>query len=121
MSAASYSTSEAAKLAGVTVHQARTYITAQLVKPCGSTSNGHLLFDDVCVKRLQLIAAATRAGLLLREITGLVEALEAGDRSAQQRARREITGVIGARQAAIEQLQLMVSSACGTAPSERES
>ncbi|WP_051257515.1 MerR family transcriptional regulator [Rhodanobacter sp. OR444] len=118
---ASYSTAEAAKLAGVTVHQARTYVTAKLVTPCGSTSSGYLLFDDGCVKRLQLIAAATRAGLLLREITGLVKALDAGDRSGQQRARREITGAIGARQAAITQLQVMVSRACGTAPAERES
>ena len=115
---ASYSTSEAARRAGVTVHQARTYVTAKLVKPCGSTSSGYLLFDDVCVKRLQLIAAATRAGLLIREITGLVQALEAKDRPAQQAARRVIATAIGSRQAAIKQLQVMVFSACGTVPAE---
>jgi len=60
--------SEAARRAKATVHQVRTYVAANLVKPCARTAGGYFLFDELYVQRLRLVAAATRAGLRLKKL-----------------------------------------------------
>ncbi len=112
---ARYAISEAARQAGLTVHQVRTYVNAGLVKPCATTSAGYFLFGEACVMRLQLIGAATRAGLYLREIACLVRALDGDDRQALNAARRSVVAAIGSRHVAIERLEMLVSGACGAA------
>lgn len=106
---APYVTSEAARLAGLTVHQLRTYLSAGLVKPCAATSAGYFLFDEDCVARLRLIGAATHAGLYLREIADLIRALDGDDNRALMAAHRSVAAAIGSRRSAIEQLQALVS------------
>lgn len=113
-----YAIAEAARRAGVTVNQVRTYVSADLVKPCAATPGGYFLFDEVCVTRLRLIGAATRAGLLIREIADLVRALGVSDPQALRAARRSVTAAIGSRQAAIQHLEELLSGACGTATKE---
>jgi MerR family mercuric resistance operon transcriptional regulator len=114
-----YAISEAARRAGITVHQLRTYLCARLVQPCATTAGGYFLFDDACVARLRLIGAATRAGLRINEISGLVKALETNEPRAVRSARRSVGKAIGSRQAAIVQLQALVAGECGTAAMER--
>jgi MerR family mercuric resistance operon transcriptional regulator len=116
---APYAISEAARRAGITVHQLRTYLSARLVIPCATTAGGYLLFDETCVSRLRLIGAATRAGLRIREIADLVRALGVNDRQALHAARSSVAVAIGSRQAAIMQLQELVAGECGTAVMER--
>lgn len=111
---APYVISEAARRAGITVHQLRTYVSAGLVKPCAATPGGYFLFDEACVTRLRLIGAATRAGLRIREIEGLVRALGVNNRQALRAARRSVVVAIGSRVAAIQQLEDVVSNVCGT-------
>jgi MerR family mercuric resistance operon transcriptional regulator len=112
---AGYAVSEAARQAGLTVHQVRTYVNVGLMKPCATTPAGYFLFGEDCVTRLRLIGAATRAGLYLREIADLVRALDGDDRQALNAARRSVLVAISARQAAILRLQELVSGACGAA------
>lgn len=110
-----YPISQAAQRAGATVHQVRTYVTAGLVKPCATTAGGHFLFNEDCVARLRLIAAATRAGLRIGEIGVLVKALEGNNPRAVRAARRSVGKAIGTRQAAIQHLHALVAQTCGTA------
>lgn len=115
---APYAIAEAARHAGITVHQLRTYLSARLVQPCATTAGGYFLFDETCVARLRLIGAATRAGLRINEIGVLVKALETNEPRAMQSARRSVGEAIGFRQAAIMQLQALVAGECGTAVME---
>ena len=112
--------SEAARRAEATVHQVRTYVAAGLAKPCARTVGGYFLFDEGCIQRLRLIAAATRAGLRLNEIGVLVKVLDGKDPLALQAARRMLTSSIGARRAAIKELQRLVIQNCDAASSEIE-
>lgn len=114
-----YAISEAARRACITVHQLRTYLSARLVIPCATTAGGYFLFDETCVSGLRLIGAATRAGLRIKEISGLVKALETNEPSAVRSARRSVGKAIGSRQAAIVQLEELVAGECGTAIMER--
>ena len=116
---APYAIADAARYAGITVHQLRTYLSARLVKPCATTAGGYFLFDETCVSRLRLIGAATGAGLRINEIGVLVKALEAKDSKAVRSARRSVGRAIGSRQAAIMQLQALVARECGMAVMER--
>ena len=115
---APYAISEAARRAGITVHQARAYVGAGLVKPCAALPSGYHLFNDACIARLRLIGAATRAGLLGREIADLVRALDVNDPQALRAARRSLAAAIGTRQAAIQQLKNIVSAICNGAITE---
>jgi MerR family mercuric resistance operon transcriptional regulator len=107
-----YPISEAAQRAGATVHQMRTYVVAGLVKPCATTAGGYFLFNEDCVARLRLIAAAARAGLRISEIGVLVKALEGSNPRAVRVARRSVGNAIGTRQAAIQHLQTLVAQTC---------
>lgn len=113
--------SEAARRAGITVHQVRTYVSAGLVKPCAATPGGYFLFDEACMTRLRIIGAATRAGLCIREIADLVRALGVNDRQALRAARRSVSVAIASRRATLQQLHELVSDACGTDSSEASS
>ncbi len=115
-----YPISQAAQRAGATVHQVRTYVAAGLVKPCATTAGGHFLFNEECVARLRLIAAATRAGLRISEIGVLVKALEGTNPRAVRAARRSVGNAIGAREAAIQHLHALVAHTDGTAIPGRE-
>lgn len=108
-----YTLSEAARLAGATVHQVRTYVASGLVKPCATTTGGYLLFNETCVARLRLIAAATGAGLRIAEIGILVKALEDNDQRAVVTARHSVAAAIGTRQSALQKFQELLSGACG--------
>lgn len=110
---APYPIAEAARLAGLTVHQIRSYVNARLVKPCAATAAGYFLFDENCVERLRLIGAATRAGLFLREIACFVHALDGDDPQALSVARESIADTISGRQDAFAQLASLVACACG--------
>lgn len=113
-----YTISEAAQRAEATVHQVRTYLSAGLVKPCAKTAGGSFVFNEGCVARLRLIAAATRAGLRIREIEDLIRALGVSDPQALRSARRSVTAAIDSRQAAIQRLEKLVSGACDAAVTE---
>jgi len=107
---------EAARAAGATVHQVRTYVTAGLICPCATTSGGYLLFEEACVARLRLITSATRVGMRIAEIGALVRALDGNDCPAVAVARRSVEATIGTRQSALHALQVMLSEICGPAP-----
>ncbi|MDE1953527.1 MAG: MerR family transcriptional regulator [Betaproteobacteria bacterium] len=107
-----YTLAEASRRAGVSVHQTRSYVNSGLVKPRAATSAGYLLFDEDGIARLRLIGAATRAGLLIRDIEALPRALAAGDALALQAAYRAIVRIIEHRQDALEQLQDLVAQSC---------
>lgn len=107
-----YAISDAARRAGVTVHQVRTYVSAGRVQPCATTSCGYFLFDEACVTRLRLIGAATSAGWRIREIEDLVRALGYNDCPPLRMALRSVAAAIGSRQAAIQQLQTLVLGVC---------
>ena len=113
-----YTICEAAKRAAATVHQVRSYVTSGLVKPCATTAAGYFLFNDDGVARLRLIAAATRAGLRIADISALVKALEYDDRSAIVAARRSVNEAIGTRQLAMRRLRALVAQTLSTAACE---
>ena len=108
---------EAARHAGATVHQVRTYVASGLVRPCATTSGGYLLFEEHCVARLRLITSATRVGMRIAEIGVLVRALDSNDRGATEVARRSVAAAIGTRQSALRELQATLIDVCGQAPS----
>jgi len=110
--------SEAAQRAEATVSQVRTYVAAGLVKPCATTAGGYFLFDELCVQRLRLVAAATRAGLRLNEIGVLIKVLDSKDQLALQAARRMLASAIGERRAALENLQKLVNQCHDTGSTE---
>ena len=107
---------EAARKAGATVHQVRTYVAAGLVRPCATTAGGYLLFEEACVARLRLITSATRVGMRIAEIGILVKALDANDRRAVATARRSVDAAIDTRQSALRELRMTLSGVCGHAP-----
>ncbi|MCI0356467.1 MAG: MerR family transcriptional regulator [Acidobacteria bacterium] len=113
-----YTLSEAAQRAGATVHQVRTYVTAGLVRPCTTTPGGYFMFDEACVEGLRLIAAATRAGLRIADISPLVKALDTQDPRALRAARQSVLDAIGSRQAALQQLDALVGPILSTAAKE---
>src|SRR5260370_22920428 len=92
--------SEAARRAGITVHQLRTYLSARLVQPCATTAGGYFLFDGACLSRLRLIGAATRAGLPINESTPLLKAVQTNQPRAGLAARRSACQAIASRRAA---------------------
>ena len=104
---------EAARQAGATVHQVRTYVASGLVRPCATTSGGHLRFEDRCVMRLRLITSATRVGMRIAEIGVLIRALDGNDQAAAEVARRSVAAAIGTRQTALRELQITLSDVCG--------
>ncbi|MCI4429657.1 MAG: MerR family transcriptional regulator [Burkholderiales bacterium] len=108
---------EAARQAGATVHQVRTYVASGLVRPCATTSGGYLLFEERCVMRLRLITSATRVGMRIAEIGVLVRALDGNDQAAAEVARRSVAAAIGTRQKALRELQAMLTDICGRATS----
>jgi len=59
MQGKSLTLAEAARRAGATVHQVRTYVASSLVRPCATTPGGYLLFEERCVTRLRLITSNT--------------------------------------------------------------
>src|SRR5260370_3286197 len=105
---APYAVPDAARRAGITVHQLRTYLSARLVKPCATTAGGYFLFDVACVSRLRLIGAATRAGFRINEISVLVKALETNEPRAVRAAPRSGGEAIGSLQASIVPLHAVV-------------
>lgn len=108
---------EAARQAGATVHQVRTYVASGLVRPCATTSGGYLLFEERCVMRLRLITSATRVGMRIAEIGVLVRALDGNDQAAAEVARRSVAAAIGTRHAALRALQATLSDVCGQSAS----
>lgn len=71
------------------------------------------MFNETCVARLRLIAAATGAGLRIAEIGILVKALEDNDQRAVVTARHSVAAAIGTRQSALQKFQELLSGACG--------
>jgi DNA-binding transcriptional MerR regulator len=104
---------EAARKAGATVNQVRTYVASGLVRPCATTSGGYLLFEARCVERLRLITSATRVGMRIAEIGVLVRALDGNDQAAAEVAKRSVAAAIGNRQSALLELQATLSEVCG--------
>ena len=104
---------EVARQAGATVHQVRTYVASGLVRPCGTTSGGYLLFEQRCVTRLLLIRSATCVGMRIAEIGVLVRALEDNDQAAAEVARCMVAAAIGSRQSALRELQAPLSDVSG--------
>ena len=109
---------EVARQAGVTLHQVRTYVASGLVRPCGTTAGGYLLFEQRCVTRLRLITSATRVGMRIAEIGVLVRALDCNDQAAAEVARRSVAAAIGTRKTALREFQAMLSDVCGPTTSE---
>lgn len=86
----------------------RTYVTSGLVTHCATAAAGYLLLNDDGVARLQLIAAATRAGLRIADIGALVKALKGNDRSVLLDAHRSVDEAISTRQLAVQELRALV-------------
>lgn len=107
-----YTFLQAARRAGVTVHQARTYLTMRLVAPCGIDEGRGRLFNDACVERLQLIASATRAGLLLNDVAPLIRALDTGHTASVVAARAALDARLEQRRDALHTLDRLMAHAC---------
>jgi len=121
MQGKSLTLAEAARKAGATVHQVRTYVASGLVRPCATTPGGYLLFEERCVARLRLITSATRVGMRIAEIGVLVRALDGNDQAATETARRSVTAAISTRQTALQDLQTTLSDVCGSTSSQAAS
>ena len=115
---ATYAISEAARRAGATVHQVRSYVASGLARPCTTTAGGHFVFDEDCVARLRLIAAATRAGLHIADIGTLIKALARNDRRAILAAYLSLAASIDTRQAAIQRLCALIAQTRGASVPE---
>jgi MerR family mercuric resistance operon transcriptional regulator len=89
-----FTIANAAQRAGLTVHQVRTYLDMELVRPCGATDGGFRLLDTNCIERLKLIKACRDAELNLAEIADFVRGLDDDDHArraaAQQMLRARI-------------------------------
>jgi DNA-binding transcriptional MerR regulator len=105
----SYSISEAAKHASVTVHQVRIYVQLGLVVPCETTSSGHRRYNRACVERLRLIHAAVQSGLLLGEMSVFFQALDNGNRLAMQREQATLVARLAARRRAVQTCKALLS------------
>ncbi|HEX7953495.1 MAG TPA: MerR family transcriptional regulator [Burkholderiales bacterium] len=90
-----YAISEAARHAGITVRQVRTYLNAGPVHPCASTPGGYFLFDEACVTCLHPSARRSAPGCI----------------SVRSK-------IWSARWAAIQQLEYLVSGACAKSAME---
>lgn len=107
-----YTLPQAARRAGVTVHQARTYLTMRLVAACSVSESGGRLFNEACVERLRLIASATRAGLLLNDIAPLIRALDTGQIGSVAAARTTLCTLLHQRRDALHTLDQLMARAC---------
>ena len=108
-----YSISEAAREAGLTSHQVRNYLQFHLVESCRRTPGGRHQFDEACVRRLRLISAAMRTGLLIENLRPFLDELDQGNSAALEEHRVSILRLIRARQNAIDQLAGELQNACG--------
>ena len=108
---------EAARKAGATVNQVRTYVAAGLVRPCATTAGAYHLFEEACVAGLRLITSAPRVGMRIAGIGTLVRALDANDRRAVATARRSVDVAIEAWQSTLRELRMTLSGAnAGASP-----
>ncbi|OYV52430.1 MAG: hypothetical protein B7X10_00055 [Burkholderiales bacterium 21-58-4] len=105
----SYSISEAAKHASVTVHQVRIYVQLGLVAPCETTSSGHRRYNAASVERLRLIHAAVQSGLLLGEMSGFFQALDKGNCRALQQEQATLVARLAARRQAVQTCKALLS------------
>ena len=71
-----FSISELAETAGVSVHIARDHVVRGLVRPVGRTSGGYGVFDEKALTRLRFVRGAFDAGIGLRDLVKLCNALD---------------------------------------------
>ncbi|MDE1886854.1 MAG: MerR family transcriptional regulator [Gammaproteobacteria bacterium] len=115
MAQAAYPISEAAKRAGVSVHQVRIYVQLGLVAPCKTTNGGHGQYDQACVERLRLIHAAVQSGLLLGELKDFFQALDKGNcRALQQQT--TLIARLAARRRAVQTCKALLSRLANRVP-----
>lgn len=71
-----FSVSQLAEIAGVSVHIARDYVVRGLVRPIGRSSAGYGVFDEQALTRLRFVRGAFDAGIGLRDLVKLCNALD---------------------------------------------
>ena len=59
----------------ITRRMVQGYEKAGLVSPFGRNKYGHLLYDEECVERIRLVRFYQQMGFHLKEISGLIDAL----------------------------------------------
>ena len=64
---------ETCELCGVTRRAVQGYEHYDLVRPCGRTERGYLLYDEDAVRRIRFIKALQNCGFSVREIAGYQE------------------------------------------------
>ncbi|MBU6469181.1 MAG: MerR family transcriptional regulator [Gammaproteobacteria bacterium] len=116
MAQAAYPISEAAKRAGVSVHQVRIYVQLGLVAPCKTTNGGHGQYDQACVERLRLIHAAVQSGLLLGELKDFFQALDKGNCRALQQQQTTLIARLAARRRAVQTCKALLSRLANRVP-----
>ncbi len=107
-----YNLNEAAKKAGLTVHQVRNYLAFGLAECCDRSAAGHRQLDDICVRRLRFIGAAMRAGLLISDVRPVLAALDDAGSVALEEARERIVESVRVRRSAINDLAGQLRSLC---------
>ena len=106
-----YTVSQLAHDAGVSVHVVRDYLVRGLLRPVACTTGGYGVFDAATLQRLCFVRAAFEAGIGLDALGRLCRALDAadGDQTAAQLAvlrqvverRREALADLDAQMAAM--------------------
>jgi DNA-binding transcriptional MerR regulator len=67
-----YAISEAARRAGITVHQVRAYVNAGPLNPCATTPGGYFLFDEARVAHRSVAAAFGSRRAAIQQLEDLV-------------------------------------------------
>lgn len=109
----------AAERAGITVHQARLYAVAQLVKPCAVTAGGHHLYDQEGIARMRLIGAATRAGLPFFQVRRLCLALDERRHAEASAVHAWLQQALDERRSALRRARRLLNAARRDAPARR--
>ncbi len=74
-----YTVSQLAHDAGVSVHVVRDYLVRGLLRRVACTTGGYGVFDDAALQRLCFVRAAFEAGIGLDALVRLCRALDAAD------------------------------------------
>lgn len=105
-----YTISNLARDAGVSVHVVRDYVLRGLLRPAARTAGGYGVFDVDALQRLCFVRTAIEAGVSLKVLTRLCQALDAPDPDHAATCLAQVHEVVDARRQALAGLELKLSA-----------
>lgn len=109
-----FTLTELAAACGASVHAARNYKAAGLIRGCARTPGGYALFDRGALQRLRLVRLLREASVTVCDIKRLVAALDGDGRQFDGEIERIGLRIVAQRQALSSLEMQLATLTCGT-------